>query len=178
MPTLSRRGLFALGGSGAAATALAACGGRTDKREETDDAAVLGTALAAETALGEAYAAGAGIETSFAAASRRRAADLKRLIDQAGGSGAGSGAAGSGPAPERAEAAIAAYREGAGTLSSAELRRTTIEFLAAVAAELAALRAQAGEDPVPRAFVTGLAEEPHEADGGSDTTTTTTGEGG
>jgi len=178
MSTVSRRGLFALGGSGAAAAVLASCGGSADVRADSDDAALLGAALEAETGLGDAYASAGGIEAGFATASRRRAAELDRLIEQAGGSPADDqGGAQSGATDEAAEATIGAYRQGAGRLTTAELRGTTIGFLAEVAAELAAVRGQAGEDEVPRAFVTGLPEEPREA-GGGDATTADTGEGG
>jgi hypothetical protein len=192
MRTVSRRGLFVLGGTGAAGAVLGACGAKTSERDDGDDAALLSAALAAETALGAAYAEGnvpvggrpAGpLEealTAFGAASKKRAADLTRLLEDVGGQS---------PEPDSSQgnaigaqnAAIGAYREAAGPLSTAELRGTAIAFLAAVAAELGAFRGLAGEDPVPRAFLTGGAEEPNlaaDATNDDEPATTTTGGGG
>ncbi len=81
-------------------------------------------------------------------------------------------------------AAIAAYREAAGPLSTSELRGTAIAFAAAVAAELAVMQGFAGADQVPGPFVTGGEQEPYVAaddtaadttssDGETTTTTTT-----
>ena len=183
MQTVSRRGLFALGGTGAAGAVLGACGSETSEREEGDDAALLSTALAAETGLGAAYATGDGdLDRAFGAASKRRSAELERLLGEVGGESSDQQESSSSDPTEQANAAIAAYRDAAGPLSTAELRRTMIEFLAAVAAERAALAELDGADPAPQAFVTGGAEKPNlagEAGAGEPTpTTTNTGAGG
>ena len=177
MRTVSRRGLFVLGGTGAAGAVLGACGGETSERDESDDAAPLSAALAAETALGAAYASGeSGVDRAFGTASEQRAAQLERLLEQAGGQSADAQGSGSSDPDEQANAAISAYRDAAGPLSTVELRREMIEFLAAVAAEQAALAELDGADPVPQPFVTGGAEEPNVAveanDDAGETTTT------
>jgi hypothetical protein len=194
MQTLSRRGLFVLGGSGAAAAVLGGCGGKENPRDDADAAELLGAALAAETALGAAYAEGPPFgsggnrrpggpqddaTTAFREASATRAKALERLIETAGG----EAGAGDGPAPrdliEAQNAAIAAYREGAGPLPETEQRSTMIAFLAAVAAELSVMSGfGVGGNRVPRAFVTGSRDEPNVAADDDTTTTTTTEEGG
>jgi hypothetical protein len=174
MQTVSRRGFLVIGGTGAAGAMLAGCGGSTaDPREEGRDPELLAAALAAETALGETYAIGGeggpaprerrAIE-SFVAASRRRAEELAGLLEDAGGEATEPPSPAPGSELEQANATIAAYRAAAGPLSTEELRRTMISFLAAVAAELSTLSEFAGEDPAPRAFVTGGAAEPYVAD--------------
>jgi hypothetical protein len=173
MQTVSRRGFLVIGGTGAAGAVLAGCGGsETDQRAEGRDAELLAAALAAETALGEAYAIGGGggaaprqpeaIE-SFVAASRRRAEELTTLLEQAGGQPTEPPSAEPGTELDQANATIAAYRAAAGPLSTEELRGTAIAFLAAVAAELSVMSGFAGEARVPRAFVTGSEAEPYVA---------------
>jgi hypothetical protein len=186
MQTVSRRGLFVIGGTGAAGAVLGACAAsEEDPREEGRDPELLAAALAAETALGEAYAVGGeggpappereAIE-SFVAASRRRAEELGALLQAAGGEPTEAPSPEAGTELEQANATIAAYRAAAGPLSTEELRGTAIAFLAAVAAELAVMSTFAGEDPAPRAFVTGEEAEPYVAadDGDSESGTTTT----
>jgi hypothetical protein len=199
MQTVSRRGFLVIGGTGAAGAVLAGCGGsEDDPRGEGRDAELLAAALAAETALGEAYADAAvparplggpsdggptrpggpldDALTAFGAASSKRSEELSRLVDDAGGEPAEP----SGDAIAAANATIAAYRAAAGPLSTAQLRGTAIAFLAAVAAELSVLLGFIGEDRVPRAFVTGAEAEPYlaadedSADEQSETTTTET----
>ncbi|MET0730599.1 MAG: hypothetical protein ABWZ03_05350, partial [Solirubrobacterales bacterium] len=59
MQTVSRRGFLVIGGTGAAGAVLAGCGGSVDDpRDEGRDPELLAAALAAETALGDAYAIG------------------------------------------------------------------------------------------------------------------------
>jgi hypothetical protein len=72
------------------------------------------------------------------------------------------------PPLELASGAIAAYRDGAGLLSTEEARAVAIRQLAAVAAELAVLRSFNGEDPAPLAFVTGSDTEPFVPESASD----------
>ncbi|MET0731180.1 MAG: hypothetical protein ABWZ03_08320, partial [Solirubrobacterales bacterium] len=156
------------------------------------DPELLAAALAAETALGDAYAIGGeggpappqreAIE-SFIAASRRRAEELTTLLEQAGGQPTKAATPEPGSEREQANATIAAYRAAAGPLSTEELRGTAIAFLAAVAAELSVMSEFAGEDPAPRPFVTGLEAEPYvaadedSADEETTTEATTTAEG-
>ncbi len=193
MQTVSRRGFLVIGGTGAAGAVLAGCGGSVDDpRDEGRDPELLAAALAAETALGDAYAIGGeggpappqreAIE-SFIAASRRRAEELTTLLEQAGGQPTKAATPEPGTEREQANATIAAYRAAAGPLSTEELRGTAIAFLAAVAAELSVMSEFAGEDPAPRPFVTGLEAEPYvaadedSADEETTTEATTTAEG-
>lgn len=200
MQTVSRRGLFVIGGTGAAGAVLAGCGGsEDDPRGEGRDPELLAAALAAETALGEAYASPptstavppedsgsaprrqTAVLEAFRAASAKRAEELTRLAAGASGASPPAATGGAGDQIEAAEAAIAAYRAAAGPLSTGQLRGTAIAFLAAVAAELSVLLGFAGEDRAPRAFVTGLPAAPYVAaddseDEATETTTTRTGD--
>lgn len=174
MHTLSRRGLLVLGGTGAAGAVLAACGEVDDPRGEDRDGELLGAALGAElavesTARAAAGAGGAAEQTALAKTileqSSERVAELTGLAEEAGASE--SEAAETDPAAPLETVippAIAAYREASGLLSSTELRATASGYLAVAAAELAALREAAGQDPAPQAFVTGGEEDPHQAD--------------
>jgi hypothetical protein len=170
MPTLTRRGLIVLGGTGAAGAVLTACGAETEARRDSgDDGTLLSDALAAERALGAAYAEAAGSAggeerstlEAFARASQLRGDDLESRTDGAEDGDADApteqGLAG---AIAAAEGAIAAYRDNAGLLSSADDRSTSMLDLVAVAAELAAVRELDGADPVPFPFVTGQDEPP------------------
>jgi hypothetical protein len=182
MLTVSRRGLFAIGGTGAAA-ALAGCGGATDERDDADDQAVLDSALESEAALGATYDTLSGPEVSSgpgAQVLKRCQADSKKRQQELASLGASettggdTGGAGSGldPAVTSANAAIAAYRQGARLLGETGQRATCTSYLAQVAAELASLRGLIGEDQAPVAFVTGGAEKPFQA--AATTTTRTT----
>ncbi len=171
MQTLTRRGLLVLGGTGAAGAVLAACGETDDRRDQGDDAELLAAALAAETALADAYAGAGGAQPpvderellgTYRDASNARIDELTTLTEDAGGETTGSASAADG-VPGAAEGAIAAYRAAAGPLSTPELRATAISFLVAVAAELATLVELEGGDAAPEAFVTGGAETPYEA---------------
>ncbi len=183
MRSLSRRGFLALGGSGAAGGVLAACGSAAEPREEGRDPELLDAAYTAETALGATYAAAAGSASGADAetidryrdASTARAGELRSLAGDAGGDPTDGDSAGTdaGAAIDAANAAIVAYREAAGVLSSTELRQTATVDLSEVAGELAGLSLIAGEDPVPSAFVTGQASEPLQSTEGETTTSTT-----
>jgi hypothetical protein len=182
MLTVSRRGLFAIGGTGAAA-ALAGCGGAVDERDDADDNQLLDSALEAEAALGAAYGAlsgpevssgqGAQVRKSCQSNSQKRQQELESLgASQPTGGATGSGGGGLDPTVTAANAAIAAYRQGARLLGVTDQRATSTGFLAQVAAELAALRGLFGEDQAPVAFVTGDAQRPLQA--AATTTTSTT----
>src|SRR5918996_3411443 len=94
MQTVSRRGFLVIGGTGAAGAVLAGCGGsEDDPRAEGRDPELLVAALAAGTALGDAYVSAqppAGAERTalgaFATASEKRARDVESLLVDAGGS--------------------------------------------------------------------------------------------
>jgi hypothetical protein len=186
MHSVSRRGFLVLGGTGAAGAALASCGGKTTERDQSDDAALLEAAHGAETSLGAAYGAAikaakpqqAAALNQFRGASAKRASRLVQLVTDAGGEPS-VGDSGSGSPIESANGAIAAYRAGAGPLSSEQDRGTMIAFLAAVAAELSVLSEVDDAQPVPHAFVTGGEQAPLEPAGETTTTTdtTTTGDG-
>jgi hypothetical protein len=175
---LTRRHLLAAGGAGVAATALAACGEEEDPREEGRDRELLGAAYVDERALADAYGSAGGSEASgpeegstlqeFARASAARARELTRLIEAAGGTPPEVATVRAVPPLELASGAIAAYRDGAGLLSTEEARAVAIRQLAAVAAELAVLRSFNGEDPAPLAFVTGSDTEPFVPESASD----------
>ncbi|MET0730469.1 MAG: hypothetical protein ABWZ03_04690, partial [Solirubrobacterales bacterium] len=55
MPTLSRRGLLAIGGAGAAGALLSACGESVDPRAAGDDEALVSAEASAEASLAAAY---------------------------------------------------------------------------------------------------------------------------
>jgi len=182
MLTVSRRGLFAIGGTGAAAV-LTGCGGAVSERDDADDAGVLDGALESEAALGATYDALTGSEVSSGqgaqvlkrcqADSKKRQSELSSLgASQPTGGDTGGSGSGLDPAVTAGNAAIAAYRQGARLLGDEEQRRTSTSYLAQVAAELAALRGLFGEDQAPVAFVTGGAEKPFQA--AATTTTSTT----
>lgn len=172
MSTISRRGFLALGATGAAGVAVAACGAEEDPRGEGRDGELLGAALAAEISLTDSYASALGtvdardqkVVTQCRDASADRAGELGPLVEDAGGSptedSGGVATKGLEGAIAAADLAIAAYREAAGLLSTAELRRTATSSLAQVAGEQGALRTLGGEEPAPQAFVTGLDEPP------------------
>jgi hypothetical protein len=179
MPTLSRRGLLALGGSGAAGAVLAACGESADPREEGDDEALVAAEAEAEARLAAAYTTAAGTLApgperaaveSFAAAAGDRAAEL---AGDPSGAAAPPGPDGGPDSPEAlaaainlANAAIAAHRAAVTGLDETAARALATSSLAACAAELAAVSGFAGEPEAPRAFVTGGEEEPYEGAAG------------
>lgn len=181
MPTITRRGFLALGGSGAAAAALAACGSEEDPRDEGRDGELLGESLAAEETLEGAYTDALGeaanddrrLLEDASTASADRVGELETLAEEADAApveSEGAQPTGLTGAIAAGGLAIAAYREAAGLLSTPELRRTAAAGLAAVAAEQAALRASGGDEPlVPEPFVTGSNEKPLTAPDDTDT---------
>lgn len=179
MPKLTRRGLLAVGGAGAAGLAVAGCGTEDDPRAEGRDGEILDSAATAEASLGAIYdGADAGAEGN-AALQQFRDASSARLdeLDKLGATAAD--AADSevtvDAAIAAADPAIAAYREGAGFLSSTDMRATVTAFLAQISSEQATLRGLLGDDQSPRPFVTGLKEDPYVAtDDNEDTTTSST----
>ena len=176
MPTLSRRGLLALGGAGAAGALLAACGEAVDPRADgDDDGAGLGRGLEAEASLAAAYSTrrlglrpGRGANRRWSSSPTPPAGAPSEL---GGGTGDNEPPPDGGPdsaealsaAINLANAAIAAHRAATPGLDSAEARGLATASLAACAAELAVVSGFAGEPEAPRAFVTGGDAEPHVA---------------
>ncbi len=172
MLTISRRGFLALGGSGAAGAALAACGSEEDPREEGRDGELLAAALVAESGVEAAAEAerdaadlAPGLGPVLERIAEQSTARLERLRMLAADAGA--------PQPEPAaeppagvdlrqplNEAIVAYREAAGLLSSAESRRFASASLAGAAAGQAGLNVVDGDEASPRPFATGADEEP------------------
>lgn len=187
MRIVTRRGLFVVGGTGVAGAALTACGTQIEQRDAGHDQELLDAEASAEAALGAAYAnlghgpPAGGPETAdvvdeLGKASRARQGELSRLGASAtGGPDTGSGSeAGEHAALDAANTAIAAYRTGAGQLSSEERRSVAAAFLAQVAAEVATLSGLAGADQAPEPFVTGLGTKPFESIESNQTSTTST----
>jgi hypothetical protein len=177
---LTRRGFLVLGGSGAAAVALAGCGAEEDPRGEGEDPALIATAIAAERAYGlgaRTYADQQGVSAEIERASKARGQELAELEHDEDGEPPIEGE----NVNEAAFGAISSYRQLARLGSTDDLRRTAAQFMAQVAGELAALRELQGEDEVPFAFVTGLDEEPLESTDDAptpETTTSTAADGG
>jgi hypothetical protein len=177
MLRVTRRGLLAVGGAGAASLAVSACGAEDDPRAEGRDADLLDSALSAEAILKQAYGTvkGGGDEQAvgrqFTQASTTRLNDLERL---AGGPAKASASTASNPngLSEAQDSAIAAYRDLVRFGSTTDLRSTAIQFLTQVAGEQATIRGLQDQDQSPVAFVTGLQEKPYIAS--NDTTTSTT----
>jgi hypothetical protein len=175
---MTRRGLFAVGGAGAAGLAVAGCGAEDDPRAEGRDGELLTAAANAEALLGAVYATpelvgDQALAKALGDASATRVAELKRL-----GVAHPEASASAEDYPRgvigAADNAIAAYREGVRFFSKIELRATAIQFLTQVAGEQAALRATQNRDPSPRPFVTGEAEQPYVASDDTTSSTTTT----
>ena len=177
-PGLRRRTFLALGPAGVAAGALAGCGTEVYEPSEERDVQLLSEAL-----VGEENAGGALSVASFAAGAE--ASLLKELRDQASANAAtlqkeldALGATAEGEfsvegskgreevlksAIEATDTAVAAYRLGAGELSTPALRRIAIELITADGARLALLNGMLGEDETPSAFVTGGKARPIES---------------
>jgi len=186
MPTLTRRGLLILGGTGAAGVALAGCSKAEEPRDESDPDALTSAQAEAEANLSGAYivaaqATGTGEERTtlerFAAAAKKRAAAI--------GSGAEPPPAPDGgpDSPEALSAcqhlanqAIAAHLQAARLLDEVDGRALASSSLAACAAELATVNGFAGDPAVPTAFVTGGPQPPLEdtdaPDSGDESSTT------
>jgi len=177
--TLTRRG--ALGG--AAALALASCGGGDPPPSAGpragSGAATLSSIVALEHAAVAAWAAiGKRLEgeaSRYARQIRAREADhaaqLSKLIERAGGTAPearpaasyapsfpvlGSGADALHFARDLEERLVRAYLEGLVQLRDAEQRRTVAAIAAAQAEDLAVVHTLAGEPAAPQPFVTGM----------------------
>ncbi len=172
MLTVTRRGLLAIGGTGAAGVALAGCGEATEPREEASAEELTAAEAEVETNLAGAYVAAAQVTPGtqratlerFAEAAKKRAVEFGQPTSEAPGPDGGP------DAPEAlsacanlANAAIAAHLEAAGLLDEVEGRALASSSLAACAAELAVVNNFAGEPEVPDSFVTGGDEKPYES---------------
>ncbi len=192
---IHRRDFLALGGVAVAGVAIAGCGEGVEAPSASRDVELLSGALVGEenatTALQRAEAeVGAG-ETALVKALREQAsgqaAELQDAVAELGDAPAAGdfGVEGSGrdgalrAALEATNAAVAAYRLGAGQFSEEKLKRSALEWISAGAVRLAAIRELLGEQPAPEPFVTGLDEKPlsnpdREGDAEAESTTTET----
>jgi hypothetical protein len=197
-PALRRRGFLALGAAGGAAGLLAACGKEVPEPSSDRDASLLSDALVGETnatsALGDAVklAKGAEVETIKALRdqasenSNRVQAQLSKLNAQPSGefqrATASSLDGALNTAIEQTDAAVEAYRTGAGLFTTEQLKSEAIQLAIADGARLAMLNQLLGKDEAPYAFVTGGTQPPYQSVEPETTTTSTTttssGEGG
>jgi hypothetical protein len=177
MPTLSRRGLFAAGSAAAAGAALAGCSEAKEPREDVDPQALTDAEAEAEVNLSGAYVTAAQVAAgkervaleAFAEAAKGRAADLGSTSEPPGADGGPDAPEALSACINLANQAIAAHLQASGLLTEAEGRATAASFLAACAAEVAAVRGFAGEPEVPESFVTGGTEAPYESTDEPDT---------
>jgi rubrerythrin len=177
--SITRRRLFAVSGAGGAAAVLAACGTAEEEASPERDVELLQAALDAEGGVERLYrtateqsldADARATVQAFGVTAREHVDRLRKEIEGAGGTPVESSA--DVPAGENVldaltvalTDAIAAYHDAVGELSSAPLRRTVYELLAADAAQLAAIRGLLGSEQAPEAFVTGRDEPPLEAE--------------
>jgi hypothetical protein len=180
MPKLTRRSLFAVGGTGAAGLVVAGCGTADDPRTEGRDGELLDAAATAEAKLGAVYDGldagpqGNPAVQQFRDASSSRLDELNKLGAKGVSAPADSGAVPA-DAVAAANAAIAAYRNVVRFGSTTELRSTAIKSGTQVSSEQATLRGLSGENQSPEPFVTGLQAKPYVAsDDSTDDTTSTT----
>jgi hypothetical protein len=183
----TRRGFLVLGAGGGAAALLAACGEDVPEPGADRDTELLSAALVAEenanSALVEAARVASGPDkATLQELSKQASANADRLQEaladlETTPEGDFTPPAGGGvdaivqAAVEQTNAAIDAYRLGAGQLTSEELRRDAIELAIADGARLALLYGILGEQEAPHAFVTGT-PNPYPRENGSATTTT------
>jgi hypothetical protein len=187
----TRRGFLALGAGGGAAAVLAACGEDVPEPSADRDAELLSDALVGEentnAALGEAVRLAEGADqATLRELSKQASANATRIQDALADldtTPKGEFSVPSGgnldavlqAAVEQTNAAVEAYRLGAGQLTTEDLRATAIALAVADGARLSLLRGILGEDEAPNAFVTGT---PNPYDPSVTTTTTTTAGGG
>jgi hypothetical protein len=175
--SITRRRLLASTGAGLAGAGaigvLSACGSEEEEPSAERDVELLNAALEAQRTVASMYeslpaAAGPGGLTldAFSETASAQVDELTTAIDDAGGSPSDTE-----QNPPEAESAtealtlalndaIVAYHAAAGDLSTPELNGMALEFIAADAAQFAALRGELGEEQAPVAFVTGLDEPP------------------
>jgi hypothetical protein len=190
----TRRGFLVLGAGGGVATLLAACGEDVPQSSPERDTELLSAALVAEenanAALGEAarLTEGADQET-LRELGEQASANASRIQDtladrETTPQGEFTVPGGDDPeaiiqaAVDQTNAAVQAYRLGAGQFTTEDLRRQAFELAVADGARLALLYGMLREPEAPTAFVSGT-PNPHEsiATSGEAATTTTTTEG-
>jgi hypothetical protein len=185
----TRRGFLVLGAGGGAAAVLAACGQDVPEPSSGRDAELLSNALVAEensnSALGEAARIAKGADQATlrelakqASANAARVQDALADLDTTpeGEFSVPSGGdldAVLNAAIEQTNAAVEAYRVGAGQLTTEDLRTAAFELAVADGARLALLRGMVGENEAPTAFVTGT-PHPYESIDTSATAASTT----
>jgi hypothetical protein len=191
----TRRGFLVLGAGGGAAALLAACGEDVPESSPERDTELLSAALVAEENSNAAMAHASRI------AEGGDQQTLRELADQASANairlqeafadldttpegefsvpGGGNLDAMLEAAVDQTNAAIEAYRLGAGQLTTEDLRREAFELAVADGARLSLLYGMLGRDEAPAAFVSGT-PNPYQsvATSREGTTTTTTAEGG
>jgi hypothetical protein len=174
MPSLTRRGLFAVGGAGAASLAVAACGSEDDPRDGSSDADALDAAASAEAILGAVYkTADDAVARQLSQASSARVDELEKI---SGGPASASASVEDYPAGanQAQDAAIGAYRQLVRLGSTDEVRATGIKFLTQVSSEQAVVRGLQDDDQSPQPFVTGEKTPPYIASEEDTSTTTST----
>jgi hypothetical protein len=170
-PALRRRGFLALGAGGGAAALLAACGKEVTEPSSSTDVDLLNEALVAETnatsALGDAVKLAKGPDLEVVKKLRDQATEYANRVQgqlsklKATPTGEFSPEqsddldAALNTAVEQTNAAIEAYRSGAGLLTTEELRAEAIELATGDGARLALLYGLLGRPEAPTPFVTG-----------------------
>ncbi len=185
MPSVTRRGLLVLGGTGAAGVVLAGCGSAEEPRDESDTEQLTAAEAEAEANLSGAYAAAAQVASgkqradaleSFAEAAKQRSAEFGDVSPPPAPDGGPDEPEALSACQHLANEAIAAHLQAARLIDEVEDRALATSSLAACAAELAAVNGFAGEPEVPSAFVTGGPEEPLQSfdrpDSGDESSTT------
>jgi hypothetical protein len=191
----TRRGFLVLGAGGGAAALLAACGEDVPQSSPEHDTELLSDALVAEenanAALGAAVRlAEGGDQETLRELGEQASANASRIQDALADRettpegeftvpGGGDLNAIIQAAVDQTNAAVEAYRLGAGQLTTEALRREAFELAVADGARLALLYGMLGDSEAPHAFVSGT-PNPHQsiATAGDDATTTTTANGG
>ncbi|MFL5870332.1 MAG: hypothetical protein ACJ75R_04570 [Solirubrobacterales bacterium] len=187
-PALRRRGFLALGAAGGAAGLLAACGQDVTEPSSSNDVELLSDALVAETnatsALGDGVKLAKGDDLEVVKELRDQATtNANRLQDTLSKLNANPTGEFS---PERStnlddalnaaidqtNAAIEAYRSGAGLLTTEDMRAEAIELAVGDGARLALLNGLLGQPEAPTPFVTGGAHPNIESDTTSTASTT------
>jgi hypothetical protein len=187
---LRRRGFLALGAAGGAAGLLAACGKEVAEPSSDRDVSLLSDALVGETnatsALGNAikFAKGDEVETIKAlrdqasANADRVQSQLSKLNAQPTGEfqqpQASSLDDALNAAIDQTDAAVEAYRTGAGLFTTEELSSEAIQLVIADGARLALINQLLGKDEAPYAFVTGDTQAPSQSVEPETTTSSTT----
>ena len=186
MPSVTRRGLLVLGGTGAAGIVLSGCSAAEEPRDESDAEALTAAEAEAEAGLSGAYVVAAQVAPAeqrrvledFAEAAKQRSAEFGQASPPPAPDGGPDAPEALSACAHLANEAIAAHLEAARLLDEVEGRSLATSSLAACAAEVAVVNGFAGEPEAPTAFVTGGPEEPLQSfdapDTGDESSTTST----